>query len=238
MRSTGLFEGGTGGVRIGIVTDNEDPEDLGRVKLRFPWREVDDESPWARIAAPMAGDSCGAYFLPEIGDEVLVAFAGGDVHRPFVLGSLWNGSATPPRRNADGENAVRTIESPHGHRVVLDDSEDAPEVRVETSDGHRLRLGADRLTLEDASGDNSVEIDPDSDAVSIAADERIDLSAPTVAITGDESVVVEGTRDVTVESDSTVDLTSRGQFRVSSVGLLKLNASGPLTASGSLIKLN
>src|SRR2546426_9457473 len=79
------------GVVAGIVTNNEDPDGLGRVKIRFPWLSEDNESWWARIAAPMAGKERGAYFLPEVDDEVLVAFEHGDVNFPYVLGALWNG---------------------------------------------------------------------------------------------------------------------------------------------------
>ena len=67
-------QGGIGGVVIGVVTNNQDPDELGRVKLRFPWLSEDYESNWARVASLMAGKERGAYFLPDVDDEVLVAF--------------------------------------------------------------------------------------------------------------------------------------------------------------------
>src|SRR5262245_10644139 len=84
------------GVAVGVVTQNRDPESLGRVKVKFPWRENPDESHWARIAAPMAGVNRGTWFLPEVGDEVLVAFEAQNVEHPYLLGALWNGQDNPP----------------------------------------------------------------------------------------------------------------------------------------------
>ena len=87
------------GVTLGLVTNNQDPEKLGRIKVKFPWLSDEDESNWARIITPMAGDDRGMFFLPEVDDEVLVAFEQGDMRFPFVLGSLWNGQDKPPETN-------------------------------------------------------------------------------------------------------------------------------------------
>ena len=88
------------GVVVGIVTANQgDPDGLGRVKVRFPWLASDAESAWARIATLMAGNKRGSFFLPEVEDEVLVAFEHGDLRYPYILGALWNGKDKPPDTN-------------------------------------------------------------------------------------------------------------------------------------------
>jgi uncharacterized protein involved in type VI secretion and phage assembly len=112
------------GVVVGVVTNNQDPDKLGRVKVRFPWLSQDDESYWARIAVLMAGNNRGAWFLPEVDDEVLVAFEHGDVRMPYVLGALWNGVDAPPRDNSDGKNNQRVIRSRSGHELVFNDDSD------------------------------------------------------------------------------------------------------------------
>src|SRR5437899_1321842 len=84
------------GLAVGIVTNNEDPENHGRIKVKFPWLADNHESDWARMAAPMAGNNRGAYFLPEVNDEVLVAFEHGSIDAPIIVGALWNGKDTPP----------------------------------------------------------------------------------------------------------------------------------------------
>src|SRR5215472_353851 len=102
------------GVVVGIVTNNQDPDGMGRVKVKFPWLSDQDESWWARIATVMAGSSRGSYFLPEVNDEVMVAFEHGDVRFPYVLGALWNGKDSPPTTNSDGKNSIRLIKSRSG----------------------------------------------------------------------------------------------------------------------------
>ena len=109
------------GVALALVTQNKDPEGLGRVKLRFPWESQPRESDWARCAVPMAGKDRGTYFLPEIGDEVLVAFEREDMRFPYVLGALWNGQDKPPESNSNGQNDRRVIKSRSGHKLTFDD---------------------------------------------------------------------------------------------------------------------
>jgi len=99
------------GVTVGIVTNNKDPDGLGRVKATLPWMADQIETDWARVVTPMAGGSRGVYFLPEVDDEVLVAFEHGDPGSPYVLGGLWNGKDKPPESNSDGKNDLRTIKS-------------------------------------------------------------------------------------------------------------------------------
>ncbi len=113
-----------------IVVDNVDPEQLGRVKLKFPTLPDMPESFWARLAMPMAGRERGWMTIPEIEDEVLVSFVHGDVHNAIVLGSLYNGVDTPPYANEDGENNLRVFQSRSGHRVTFDDTAGAERVEM------------------------------------------------------------------------------------------------------------
>lgn len=160
------------GVVIGVVADNQDPDGLGRVKLRFPWKDDADESTWARIATFMAGKDRGSWFLPEIGDEVLVAFEHGDVQMPYVLGSLWNGVDTPPETNSDGENNIRKVKSRSGHELIFDDKVGAEKVTIKSQSGHSITLddapaagkivietaGGHSITLDDTPGSGKIEL--------------------------------------------------------------------------------
>src|ERR1035438_8059879 len=148
------------GVVIGVVTNNQDPDSMGRVNVKFPWLSDVDESFWARIAAPMAGNQRGAYFLPEVDDEVLVAFEHGDVRSPYVLGGLWNGKDAPPATNGDGKNNVRMIKSRSGHVVKLNDED-----------------GKETIEIIDKSKNNSIVIDTSKNTITITTDKDITLSA-------------------------------------------------------------
>jgi len=162
----------TYGVVIGVVADNQDPDGLGRVKLRFPWKDDADESTWARIATFMTGRDRGSWFLPEVDDEVLVAFEHGDVQHPVVLGSLWNGVDTPPENNSDGQNNIRKIKSRSGHELIFDDTSSAEKVTIKSQSGHSITLddapgsgkiiietaGGHSLTFDDTAGSGKIEL--------------------------------------------------------------------------------
>lgn len=148
------------GVTVGIVTNNKDEEGLGRVKVKFPWLSETDESYWARVLTPMAGKQRGIYFLPEVDDEVLVAFDRGDISSPYILGGLWNGQDRPPESNTDGKNNLRVIKSRSGHQIILDDTENA-----------------EKITIRDGTGKNQIVIDSKNNAISIEGEKDISINA-------------------------------------------------------------
>lgn len=231
---------GINGVRIGIVTDNDDPKDLGRVKLRFPWREADDESYWARIATLMAGDEYGSYCVPEIDEEVLVAFAGGDVHTPFVIGSLWNGDQHPPQQT-DEDNNIREVVSRQGHRLQFDDGQKGGHLRIETNGGHKIELvdtdGNERIDILDESGTNRIRLDSTTDTVSIEADDTLELSAQKLTLEGD-TIDINGRQSLDLTSNSSVLLSSNGKLDIESTMAMGIEAGAILNMKGQLIFLN
>ena len=113
-----------------IVIDNVDPDELGRVKLKFPILPDAPESTWARLVMPMAGKERGWMTIPEIDDEVLVAFVHGDFNHAMVIGSLYNGVDTPPYANEDKENNLRVFQSRSGHRLTFDDTAGAERIEL------------------------------------------------------------------------------------------------------------
>ena len=123
-------EGRFTGVAIAIVTNNKDPDGLGRVKVRLPWLDEAFESDWARVVAAMAGSGRGLYCLPEVDDEVLVGFEHGCLDSLYVLGGLWNGKDKPPEGNADGKNNVRALKSRSGHLIRLTDTDGEEKIEI------------------------------------------------------------------------------------------------------------
>lgn len=89
------------GVAPALVTDNVDPEGMGRVRVRYPWLAGNTQSYWARVARPFAGSGIGDWNPLQINDEVLVAFELGQIDTPYVVGVLWNGVDTPPEIATD-----------------------------------------------------------------------------------------------------------------------------------------
>jgi phage baseplate assembly protein V len=166
---------------VANVTD--DPEHECRVTLRFPFFDgATAETDWCRVAQPYAGNGYGAVFVPEEGDEVLVAFVHGDMRFPIVLGGLYNGVDKPPTdRTASRDQKM--IRTKHGHQVVLDDSQGQEAIRITTAGGHEL-------ILDDASGTVAIT----GNGVKITLD---DTGSITVQGT---NITVEGST-VTVEAE-------------------------------------
>ena len=117
------------GVTVGRVINMLDPMTLGRVQVQLPFIDSLDLSPWARIAVPMAGQLSGFYFIPNIGDEVLVAFEQGDVNVPYIIGSLWNAAAPPPMPSPVPQ--IRAIRTLTGNQIVF--TEAPPSITVQTA---------------------------------------------------------------------------------------------------------
>ncbi|MBU1138883.1 MAG: phage tail protein [Proteobacteria bacterium] len=186
------------GVVIGVVTNNEDPEGMGRVKVKFPWLSDEDESNWARVASPMAGKERGMYFLPEVDDEVLVAFEHGDMRFPYIIGSLWNGTEPPPASNDDGQNNVRMIKSRSGHVISLTDED-----------------GKEKIEIIDKSEANTIVIDTSKNTITVTADKDIILSAPQGTVTFDgKNIEIKASADIKVEAGGKMDVTAGAAMKI------------------------
>ena len=172
--------GNVKGVAIGVVTQNDDPEGLCRVKVSYPWHEQPRESYWARLASPMAGKQRGLVLIPEIGDEVLLAFERDDLRFPFVLGALWNGKDQPPVANSDGKNDQRLFKSRKGHRLMFDDGSKGV-VELALNDGKKLRLDDDGMRFDDGKG-NRFTVDSNGGALTIESTGKLTIKATSVSI--------------------------------------------------------
>jgi uncharacterized protein involved in type VI secretion and phage assembly len=165
------------------VTDVKDPDSQGRVRVRLPWTPDDEGGyeTWARLAVLMAGASRGTWFIPDVGDEVLVVFEGGDARRPYVVGCLWNGSDSPPEQmDGAGNNYKKSIVSRRDIRITMDDTEGqeslvlkTPQQSIEVKDGGRS------VEIKDANG-NTIKLD--SSGITITASAQVKVQASTMEI--------------------------------------------------------
>ena len=178
---------------IGIVDDLDDPEKLGRVRVRLP--HLDDQlSNWARLVAAGAGNGRGIFFRPERGDEVVVSFEHGDPRRPVVLGGLWSSPDPPPEDREATENNLRQIVGRSGQVVRLDDTK-----------------GSERIEIIGAGGKQRVVIDSANERIEVVASSGrvvIDSTGGDVEVHAAESLTIKAGGDITVEA--TGNLTLRG----------------------------
>jgi uncharacterized protein involved in type VI secretion and phage assembly len=185
------------GVSVAVVSANKDPDGLGRVRVRLPWK-APDESYWARIAVPMAGKDRGTWFLPEVGDEVLVAGDMDNAEHVFVIGGLWNGKEPPPATNADGKNDIRMIRSRSGHEIVFDDGAQG-RIDIHLKDNTRtVRLDPDGIQIKDDSG-NSIEIQSTPGNITIKSNLKISIEATTIDIKANASMTLRASGTLTIQ---------------------------------------
>jgi len=178
------------GVYPAIVIDIKDPNNLGRVKIEFPWMtgpeydcaEHKNVGYWARLATLMAGCDKGSWFIPDVNDEVLVAFEGGEPNHPYVIGALWNGTDRPPENmDGAGHNFYKEIVSRKGVRIKIDDSDGQERLELETPGGQKITL-RDRpgsICIEDSNG-NSLQFD--ASGITLNASGNLKLNASMIEL--------------------------------------------------------
>ncbi|NJM39842.1 MAG: VgrG-related protein [Anaerolineae bacterium] len=220
------------GMAIGLVTNVNDPNGLGRVKVKFPWLGDQVESTWCRMAAPMAGSGRGFYFLPEVNDEVLVAFEHGDPNVPFVVGTLWNTSDKPPKKNSEvfsgGKVNERILRSRSGHEIVFGDKE-----------------GAETVTIVDKNK-NSIVIDSAKDTLTITVkgDCNVKANGKCVVQASQDIQLASSGADVSIEcvnfnvkAKANAKIESQAQLDLESA-MVNVTSKGPLAVEGKPVQIN
>lgn len=168
-RPTALFAQ----AQIARVVNLNDPASLNRVQIRlvaFDAVDGQDAPLWARVVCPFAGDDRGAFWMPDVDDEVLVVFAGGDPRHPLVLGGLWNGGAKAPADIGAQGNTTKRLRSKNGITVTMEDQSGQEKLTLETPGGQTLTLqdGPGKVDIQDSNG-NSVTLETSGITVQAAA---------------------------------------------------------------------
>jgi uncharacterized protein involved in type VI secretion and phage assembly len=203
---------------IGIVTDNKDPDKLMRVKVKLPTISA-DSTWWIPVVSLGAGADRGWFFLPEVNDEVLVAFEHGDINRPIVIGSLWNGTDKPP--DTSGKSDKRTLVSKNGSRIELDDDKNTITIKDGGGKGEIVFKADDKkLTITAKEGD--VVIMAAKGKLMIVAEKGIEMKA-----TGNFDV--RGQQNANIGSGSATTLKAGGMLAVTG-GSTDVNAPGAADA--------
>ncbi|MGO4259045.1 phage baseplate assembly protein V [Lysobacter sp. TAB13] len=173
------------GVFVALVTDIKDPDNQGRVKIALPWSPDaggQRYEGWARLATLFGGDNRGSWFVPDVDDEVLVAFEHGDPRRPCVLGGLWNGKDKPPASmDGAGKNYKKVLRSRNGVQITLDDQDGREQLLLETPGGQTFTLkdGPGAVEIADSNG-NSIKLETAGITVTAAA--KVTVNASQVAV--------------------------------------------------------
>jgi uncharacterized protein involved in type VI secretion and phage assembly len=182
------------GIIIGLVSDLNDPEDLGRIKVTYPTLN-NQVSDWARLVTPMAGKSRGMFFRPEVGDEVLVGYEQGDPRRPYILGSLWSKTDPPPADDGNkAQNNWRFWESRSHHILRLDDTSGGEKIEIIDKDGTRkvvIDSAGSKIQILCDKGD--IEVTASTGKVTITAQDITLNATKNLELTAGQNVTIKGT---------------------------------------------
>lgn len=228
---------------IGVVTDIKDPDKKNRIKVRLLNRSDSvQETDYIRVMAPMAGKEYGAFFLPEVGDEVLVGFVDGDFTDPYVLGSLWNTKAPAPVTVQDGKNEVRAIKSKAAHKLEFNDGEETPGLTLATAQESSLAMNDKEKTvaLTDKDGANYLKLDINGGTVTLEAKTKLVLKCGGASIELDGSgnaITIKTSGNITIDGQQ-VDVSGKNAVNVKANAQLNLEASGPANLKGAMVKVN
>ncbi len=166
------------------VVSLDDPEGLSRVQVRllaFDGTTQQDAPLWARVVAPFAGADRGAFWLPDVDDEVFVVLVQGDPRQPVILGGLWNGASTPPAQIESGVNKHKVLKSKNGITVTMEDESGQEKLQLETPGGQKVTLkdGPGSITIEDSNG-NSIKLE--TSGITITAAAKVSVQAASVDV--------------------------------------------------------
>lgn len=228
------------GVCPAVVTNINDPDKLGRVKVKLLNLDLPDyETDFIRVVTPMSGSGWGMLFFPNVGDEVLVGFCGGDISRAYVLGSLWNRNFKTPAEIKE-DNSIRMIQTKAGHKLIFDDSDGKECVTVRTKGELLVKLddGKNCITIQDKGGKDMVRIDSENGTITVQAEKKVNISA------GSTKIIMESGGSLSVSSDSSAKIKSSkvtvngDNTEVKGGSSLKLSSGGQTSVKGAAVKIN
>jgi len=220
------------GVVTGVVKSVEDPDQQGRVQVSFPFLGGQNDSTWAPVATLMSGKGRGSWFMPEVGDEVLVAFNLGDVAHPFIIGFLWNGQDKPPVADTNITAKVRRLRTVSGHRIDFDDNGGKEKITIHTQGGHEIVLddtpGSEGVSVT-TKGKQQIQMQdtPASITIQTAAQNQIKVSdvPPGVTISVPTGMVSVTCLEATLTASAMLNLTAAA-----------LNVSAPITIFDGVVQ--
>lgn len=236
------------GLALAVVTNINDEQKLNRVKCLPIENEQLEETDWCYVMAPLGGKECGQFFFPNVNDLVVLAYLGGDPHRPLVLGAIWNTVVKPPYTIQDGKVYNFSIKTPGGSELLFYDEPKKQKVTLTLPSGTTLTIDDENqaVALRDKGGENTLNMDLKGGNVSLKAKTKLELSAgsTTVTLEAAGSLAAKASKEITME---TATLTENGSAKVSvqgaqvevkATGTMDLQASGVATLKGSMVNIN
>ena len=215
-----------------VVTDNNDPDKMGRIRVQHFWqKDSGQQTPWLRMVTPYAGNNKGMYFIPEVGEEVIVGFEGGNAERPYVIGSVYNGKEMPDGRWPAKDNDFKTIRSQSGHTIELIDKQGKEEIKIYDGDPDSYNY--------------SVTLASHSKKIIVEAKGDLEIKANNIKITANQDLEIKATNinqkadaDLSLVATSKMSLDGGAQMEQKASAKISVNGGGQLEQKAGLVKIN
>lgn len=245
------------GLLTGIVTENYDKEMPGRVCVQIPVRDENaNVLKWARAVTPSGGEKWGHYFLPEVGDQVVLAFEEGNIEKPYVIGCIPKDNSKLLTSSADENNQYKRIRTRHGSVITFVDSKDGEDgekdkIQIRTAkELHNIELDNEKncITVSDKDKKNGIVIKTEDGRMEVKAEKKLTVKVGDsieITMNGENGTVNVKCGTLQVKADKALKLETGGNGSLkASAGLTleggsqaKLSSSGQTAVSGSLIKV-
>ncbi len=255
MEKTAMWDNRISGVMVCTVVKNYDQEKQGFVQVNITTRDYEESKLiWARMAFPYGGDKWGNYFVPEVGDQVLVVFEQGSIERAFIIGTVPKNNSGFMKKAFDENNQIKRIITKNGNTIdIIDNKEgegDNDKITVTTSKGlHKLELDNEKkkILISDKEGDNKIEIKTENGQMEINAKQKLTIKVGDnikLFMNGSNGTVSLEATKVKMEASNTFEISCNnrvnvegGNLALTGNSMTKLKSSGPVTVEGTPIKL-
>lgn len=207
-------------LQTAVVTDVNDPEKLGRIKVKFNW-PTQLESDWMTYVSAHAGKQHGIYAIPEIADEVLVGFEHGDPSAPIAIGSIYNKNGAPDGVDPEKDNSFKTLTTKSGHKITFSDKGGDEKISIVTKDKQC-----------------QIVMDAAKKAITVESQGDVTIKGQNITVDAAQKLVLKSGADTEVKAGANLKQEATAGAELKANAKVDVNASGPVTVKGAVINLN
>lgn len=242
MMNAGGRGSSCGGIALAKVTSIKDPKDLGRVKCAYISADKNlGETGWIHCMTPFGGKECGFFFHPNVEDIVVLAYEDGDIHRPFVLGSLWVSKSKPPLAVKGGKNQQYRLSTPNKSFLEFGDEDKKEKITLSTPKGREVLLDDEKKLISVTDGKNKLTMKEDGGTVELTCDKKLVIkvgSGVTITCDGTSGAVeIKTNKEITLSS-AQIKAKASGTAQIEGSGSVTVKSSGSMTIKGSMTSIN
>lgn len=257
MTKTELGENRVFGILTGIVTENYNKEMPGRVCVQIPQRDENANIlKWARVALPFGGDAWGQYFLPETGDQAVLAFEEGNIEKPYVIGCIPKNNSRFLRSAADENNQYKQIKTRHGSEITFVDTKESDggekdKIFIKTAgERHRLELDNEKsqISISDKDKKNGIVIQTENGRMEVSAKKKLAIQVGDsieITLNGENGAIhvkcnvlkETASKGMEMKTDGNGSLKASAGLTLEGGGQVKVTSSGQTSIGGSLVKI-